>query len=87
MAPAKSPAQSLTPTVLTPTIRALHLQTHRNGDDDYTTTEYVLEGDGKTWRTVSSRVITSNKSRNVTTDYVRDWWLDRVGRNGMGDFA
>lgn len=66
-------------------IRAKHLDTVRNGNDDYTTTEYLLEGDGKTWRTVSSRVITERKSRSVTTDYVRDWWLSRVGRNGLGD--
>lgn len=82
MAAAKPPAAAA-PVAL---IRAKHLETVRNASDDYTTTEYLLEGDGKTWRTVSSRVITSNKSRNVTQDYVRDWWLARVGRNGLGDF-
>jgi len=79
MAPPKPPAPF-------PVIRAKHLETVRNGSDDYTTMEYVLEGDGRTWRTVSKRVITENKSRNVTTDYVRDWWLARIGRNGVGDF-
>lgn len=66
-------------------IRAKHLETVRNGNDDYTTTEYLLEGDGKSWRTVSSRVLCEKKTRNVTTDYVRDWWLERIGRNGLGD--
>jgi len=80
MAPAKpvqsSPARTIT---------AKHLETVRNGNDDYTTTEYELEGDGKTWRTVGSTVLCERKTRNVTTDYVRDWWIQRAGRNGLGD--
>ncbi len=67
-------------------IRTKHLDTVRNGNDDYTTTEYLLEGDGQTWRTVGSRVIAANRSKSLTFDYVRDWWIERVGRNGVGDF-
>ncbi|MDP2271250.1 MAG: hypothetical protein Q8K32_11000 [Archangium sp.] len=67
-------------------IRTKHIDTVRNGNDDYTTTEYLLEGDGKTWRTVGSRVIAANRSRSLTLDYLRDWWIERVGRNGVGDF-
>ena len=78
--PVKPPAQSA------PTIRTRHLETVRNGNDNYTTTEYSLEGDGKTWKTVETKAIAEKKSRSVTLDYVRDWWLQRVGRNGLGDF-
>lgn len=69
-----------------PLIRTRHLETVRNGNDNYTTTEYSIEGDGKTWKTVDAKVISDKKSRSVTLDYVRDWWLQRVGRNGLGDF-
>ena len=68
-------------------IHARHLEAVRNGNDDYTATEYLLEGDGKTWRTVSSRVIVAHASRNVTTDYVREWWRERAGLDYDGDFS
>lgn len=64
-----------------------HLETVRNGLDNYTTTELVLEGDGRVFKVVERIPIAREKSRNVTTDYVRDWWLARVGSNGTGDFT
>lgn len=70
------------------TMRTKHLDVVRNGNDDYTATELELESadGGKTWRTSSTRTVAAKKSRNVVTDYVREWWQSRVGRNGTGDF-
>ena len=69
-------------------LRTKHLDVVRNGNDDYTLTEYELESaDGKAWRTAATRVICARKSRNVATDYAREWHSLRVGRNGTaGDF-
>ena len=69
-------------------LRTKHLDVVRNGNDDYTLTEYELESaDGKVWRTTSTRIVCARKSRNVATDYAREWHSLRVGRNGTaGDF-
>lgn len=68
------------------TLRVKHLDVVRNGNDNYTATELELEGDGKAFKTIGTRVICANKSRNVTMDYVAEWWRGRAGSNFLGDF-
>jgi hypothetical protein len=76
-----------TPTPTTKrTVRVKHLDVVRNGNDNYTATELELEGDGKSFKTIATKVICDKKSRNVTMDYVAEWWRNRVGRNFLGDF-
>jgi hypothetical protein len=75
-----SAAPSKAPRVLTTRV----LDVFRHGNDDYSTTELTLSGDGITWRTTSAKVLKEHASRNVTSAIVEEWHRELVGLDFMG---
>lgn len=64
------------------------IETTRHGNDDYSADDCVLESTdgGATWRTAKVKTLFTHESRLVAEGFVRDWWLERIGTDGMGGF-
>lgn len=60
------------------------LDVFRHGNDDYSTTELTLSGDGVTWRTTGAKVLKEHASRLVTTSYVEQWYREFAGIDFLG---